>query len=58
LAAWPCSPHLEQVVGWLEATQFTWPEARAYREELAATYDDLGRRTDAEAVRGRLVSQR
>jgi tetratricopeptide (TPR) repeat protein len=49
---------LEQVVAWVDATRFTWPEARAYREELAATYDDLGRRTDAEAVRDALDAER
>ena len=44
-------PLLEQVVAWVDETQFDQPEARAYRMELAAAYDDVRRCAEADAVR-------
>ena len=48
-------PVLEQVVRWVEATGFSFPEARDWREELAGAYDDIGRADDAAMVRAALA---
>ncbi len=48
-------PLLEQVVEWADETGFDQPEARAYRMELAAAYDDVGRSAEADAVRASLA---
>jgi tetratricopeptide (TPR) repeat protein len=44
-------PLLEQVVRWCEESGFDQPDVRAYRAELAAAYDEVGRREEAAAVR-------
>lgn len=48
-------PLLEQVVRWVEETGFEQPEAREYRKELAAAYDDIGRPVEAAALRAALA---
>ena len=42
-------------MAWVDETQFDQPEARAYRMELAAAYDDVGRSAEADAVRASLA---
>ena len=39
---------------WVEETGFEQPEAREYRKELAAAYDDVGRPVEAAALRAAL----
>jgi tetratricopeptide (TPR) repeat protein len=48
-------PLLEQAVRWVEETELDGPEAREYRKELAAAYDDVGRPDEAAALRATLA---
>jgi tetratricopeptide (TPR) repeat protein len=51
-------PLLEQAVSWAAERQFKPSESLLFREELAAAYDDVGRRADADAERAALAALR